>query len=113
MWITQLEKDAEYHPVLGTLFTKEEKRQNWNKLKSPYVYEVPFFGDYVIHGIAKGCNKNILIFNTKPEASEAIHVIKASEFHGKLHFCGAGFYVVIPASFGNYYPYFGNAVLNV
>ena len=56
-WITQLEKDSEHHPVLGAMFSEEEKRQNWNKLKNPYVYEVSFFGDYVIHGIAKGCQK--------------------------------------------------------
>ena len=83
-WISQLEIDAENHPVLGALFSSEEKKQNWNRLKSPFVYEVPYFGDYVIHGIAKGCKKNILIFNTNPHASESIHVIKASEFNGQV-----------------------------
>ena len=83
-WITETERDSENHPVLGALFSEEEKRINWNTLKSPYVYEVPFFGDYVIHGIAKGCQKDILIFNTSPAASEAIHVIRASEFNGEI-----------------------------
>ena len=43
MWISQLEKDAENHSVLGALFSDEEKGQNWNKLECPYVYEVPLF----------------------------------------------------------------------
>ena len=35
-----------------------------------------------MHAIAKGCHKNILIFNTSLEAADPIYVIKAEEFGG-------------------------------
>ena len=46
------------------------------------MYEIPFFGDLVMNGIAKGCRKNVLIFNTSIQAADPIYVIKANEFGG-------------------------------
>ena len=61
---------------------KKKKKENWNRLRQSGVYEVDFFGDMVIHAIARGCNKNILIFNTSVEAADPIYVIEASQFGG-------------------------------
>ena len=47
------------------------------------MYEVPYFGDFVMHGIARGCKKDILIFNTSHEAWDPIYVIRASRFGGQ------------------------------
>ena len=37
-----------------------------------------------MHGIARGCKKDLLIFNTSPEASDPIYVISASQFGGQI-----------------------------
>ena len=81
-WVTQLENDASNFPNIGAGFSLQERKENWDRLKQSGVYEIPFFGDLVINGIAKGCNKNILIFNTSIEAADPIYVIKANEFGG-------------------------------
>ena len=82
IWITKFESESAKYPSLGAGFTKEEQDENWNQLKHSGVYEVEFFGDFVIHAIAKGCKKNILIFNTSTEAADPIYVIQAKEFGG-------------------------------
>ena len=79
-WVTQLEKDVD--ATVGAGYTEEEKRENWERLKHSGVYDIPFFGDLVINGIAKGCHKNILIFNTSKEAADPIYVVQANEFGG-------------------------------
>ena len=82
VWVTELEMESSNYPALGAGYTKEEKEENWNQLKQSGVYEVDFFGDMVIHAIARGCNKNILIFNTNIEAADPIYVIQANHFGG-------------------------------
>ena len=82
VWMTDLEKQTINFPTLGAGFTAEERRENWNLLKQSGVYEIEFFGDMVLHGIAMGCHKNILIFNTNAEANYPIYVIEAKEFGG-------------------------------
>ena len=82
IWISELEMESSRYPSLGAGYTKEEQSENWNHLKHSGVYEVDFFGDLVIHAIAKGCHKNILIFNTSLEASDPIYVIRAEEYGG-------------------------------
>ena len=37
----------------------------------------------MVHGVAMGCRKVILVFNTNPNASDSIHVIQPEEFGGK------------------------------
>ena len=70
-------------PNIAAGYSEEEKKENWANLKRPWVYEVPYFGDFVMHGIARGCKKDILIFNTSPEAWDPIYVITASRFGGQ------------------------------
>ena len=82
IWVTELENESAKYPRLGAGYSDEEKKENWNLLKQSGVYEVEFFGDYVMHAIAKGCNKNILIFNTSAVAADPIYVIRATEFNG-------------------------------
>ena len=82
IWVTDLETESSKYPNLGAGFSKDEQKENWNCLKQSGVYEVEFFGDFVMHAIAKGCNKNILIFNTSTEAAYPIYVIKVTEFDG-------------------------------
>ena len=65
-------------------FTEEGKIENWKKLKLPKVYNIPFFGDLLIHAIARGRKRNILIFNTSTEAFDPIYVIKRSQFSGEI-----------------------------
>ena len=84
IWITELEIETEKYPILGAGYTEEERKENWNLLKHSGIYEVDFFGDLVLHAIAKGCQKNILIFNTSKEAPDPIYVIKAAEFGGNI-----------------------------
>ena len=81
-WVTELEHDAENYPTIGAGFSPEEKKENWDRLKESGVYEIPFFGDLIMNGIAKGCHKNILIFNTSIQAQDPIYVIEAKEFGG-------------------------------
>ena len=82
IWVTELEQESANYPRLGAGFSLEEREENWNHLKQSGVYEVEFFGDLVIHAIAKGCKKNILIFNTSVDAADPIYVIRAGEFGG-------------------------------
>ena len=72
IWITELEDASDQYPSLGAGYSKEERIENWNRLKQSGIYEVDFFGDFVMHAIAKGCNKNILVFNTSQDASDPI-----------------------------------------
>ena len=82
-WVTELEVEASKDPDIAAGYSDEIKRENWNLLKRPFVYEVPYFGDFIMHGIARGCKKDILIFNTSPEAWDPIYVITASRFGGQ------------------------------
>ena len=81
-WITAFERDAVNYPNIYASFTEQEKKKNWEKLKYPGVYNIPVFGDYVLDAIAKGCKKNILIFNTSVDATDPIYVIEANRFGG-------------------------------
>ena len=82
IWVSDLQGESSRFPSLGAGYSKEEKDENWNQLKQSGVYEIDFFGDLVIHAIARGCHKDILIFNTNLAAADPIYVIKAEEFGG-------------------------------
>ena len=82
IWVTELENESSKYPTLGAGYTKEEKEENWNRLKQSGVYEIDFFGDMVMHAIARGCNTNILIFNTNVEAADPIYIVEANQFGG-------------------------------
>ena len=82
IWVTELEDVSKKYPMLGTGYTAEEKKEHWNCLKHSGVYEVDFFGDFVLYAIAMGCHKDILIFNTSTNAYDPIYVIRANKFGG-------------------------------
>ena len=82
-WVTELEYEASKDPNIAAGYSDEEKREHWKELKRPWVYEVPYFGDFIMHGIARGCKKDLLIFNTSPEAFDPIYVISATKFGGQ------------------------------
>ena len=84
IWITDLENMDEKFPELCGGFSKEEAQHNWNQLKQQGVYNIDFFGDMMMYAIAKGCHKNILIFNTSPDAHSPIYVVEAKRFGGFL-----------------------------
>ena len=67
-------KSSKY-PRLGAGYSQDEKKENWNLLKQSGVYEVEFFGDFVMHAIAKSSNKNILILNTSSLAADPSHTL--------------------------------------
>jgi hypothetical protein len=82
VWVTELEMESSNYATLGAGYSEEEKKENWNRLKQSGVYEIDFFGDLVIHAIAKGCRKTIFIFNTSTDAGDPIYVVKPSQFGG-------------------------------
>ena len=84
IWITDLENLDWKYPELVGGYTKSQRDSNWNLLKQSGVYEIDFFGDMMMHAIARGCHKNILIFNTSPDAQDPIYVVKAEQFGGYL-----------------------------
>ena len=84
IWITDLENQTSKFPTLGAGYSKEQRCQNWNRLKQSGVYEIEFFGDLMLNAIARGSHKNILIFNTSPEAADPIYVVEAQQFGGFL-----------------------------
>ena len=45
-------------------FTENQLREGFEKVQQSGVYEVPYFGDMMLGGIACGIKKRILIFNT-------------------------------------------------
>ena len=84
IWVTDLEEESKRNPMIAPGFTEDVKRENWEKLKMPKVYNIPFFGDLLIHAIARGCKKNILIFNTSTKAFDPIYVVKGNQFGGAV-----------------------------
>ena len=82
VWVTELETESSKYPTLGAGYSDEEKEENWNRLKQSGVYEIDFFGDMVMHAIARGCKKNILIINTNVDAADPIYVVQANHFGG-------------------------------
>ena len=84
IWITDLENVSSNFPVLTAGFSKDESLQKWNLLKQSGIYEIGPFGDVMMQAIARGCHKNILIFNTSPEAADPIYVIEGNKFGGFL-----------------------------
>ena len=82
IWVTELEFQSANFPSLGAGYTEEQRQECWNSLKLSGVYEVDFFGDFVIHAISRGCHKDILIFNGSLNSNSPIYLIKAEEYGG-------------------------------
>ena len=84
IWVTEFEMESYKYPNLGAGYSETEKHDKWNQLRHSGVYEVDYFGDLVLYAIAKGCKKNILIFNTSVDADDPIYVIMADEYGGTV-----------------------------
>ena len=84
-WMTELQQASKEHDTLGADFTDEEKQENWDNLKTTGTWDIEFFGDLVMHGIAMGCRKNILIFNTTTAAGYPVYTVEASQFGGSIN----------------------------
>ena len=84
-WISMLERLENDYPLIGAGFTDKQKKESWNKLKQPGVYQVDYFGDFVIYAAAIGSKKVILTFNTSVDASDPIYVICPENFGFETH----------------------------
>ena len=62
----------------------EEWKDGFNVLKQPGTYEFTL-GDLVPPGIAHCTRKNLLIFNTSPQAHSPVYVISAATFGGSAN----------------------------
>ena len=68
------------HSPYNTL-TSNEWLRGWSEMLQPGAYERGIFGDLMIHGIACGLKKVLLIFNTNPDTPhDPIYVVKPSDF---------------------------------
>ena len=68
------------HTPYNTL-TSNEWLRGWSEMLQPGAYERGIFGDLMIHGIACGLKKVLLIFNTNPDTPhDPIYVVKPSDF---------------------------------
>ena len=45
-------------------YSRSDWSNGWNRVKQPRVYEVEYFGDFVVPAVACGLKKTILVFNT-------------------------------------------------
>ena len=53
--------------------TRKQIVAGFQEVMEPGVYEISFFGDMIMAGIACGVRKIILIFNTNPDISRRVH----------------------------------------
>jgi hypothetical protein len=81
-WMSEIEEIAfaEWNGGLSL----EEWKDGFNVLKQPGTYEFTL-GDLVPPGIAHCTRKNLLIFNTSPQAHSPVYVISAATFGGSAN----------------------------
>ena len=86
MWINEFQEEVDhnYPDSIPANLSPQLRLQQWNKLKHSGCWNVDLFGDMVPNAIARGCRKNLLIFNTSPAAASPIYVIQAETFGGVL-----------------------------
>ena len=80
LWISGGERlffDSDFNPG----FSLQDWKNGFGKLKKSGVYEVDFFGDFVIPSIAVGMKKIILIFNTNTVTPrEPVTIVHPSQY---------------------------------
>ena len=80
LFVTDMSNRTLYSPY-NTL-TPTEWLRGWSEMLQPGAYERGIFGDLMIHGIACGLKKVILIFNTNPASPhDPIYVVDPSDFN--------------------------------
>ena len=82
-WVTQLE---EVQKQIGCIDPNKYKTIDWVELKTPGTYTTDI-SDLAMVAIARGCQKDILIFNTSAEAHGPIYVIFAGQYEGGSRNC--------------------------
>ena len=82
IWMSEIETIA-YQGWNGGL-TLEEWKHGFDMLKQSGTYELTL-GDLVPPGIAHCTKKNLLIFNTSPQAHSPVYVISAATFGGSAN----------------------------
>ena len=66
-------------------YTEQQIREGFAKLQESGIYEIDFFGDMMIGGIACGIRKRILIFNTSENlVHDPISVIDPTHYDGRI-----------------------------
>ena len=80
IWMTEVESVAYEEWSYG--MTRNEWKDGWAVLKGPRTYEHQL-GDLVLPGIAHCTKKDILIFNTSPQAHSPIYVVESSLLCGQ------------------------------
>ena len=79
-WITEGENiffRSDFNPG----YSLQDWKAGFSQLKKSRVYEVDFFGDFVIPSIAVGMRKILLIFNTNPNSlREPVTVINPAQY---------------------------------
>ena len=79
-WITKLKNEQKQ---IGCIYTDKDRTTEWEQLKRPGTYTTEI-SDLALVAIARGCHKDILIFNTSVEAHGPIYVIRAGEYTGGI-----------------------------
>ena len=99
LWVVEFQTWYEFnHPD----FIEENIPEDlWDKLKKDEAYEINIVGDFLLPLISRGCKKNILVFNTSPQASDPIYVIQAGKHYSHSH----------PLSFQSPFPEFISSLL--
>ena len=79
-WISKAE--AEQHQI-DCIQKNNDIQNQWKELKIPGTYATEL-SDLAMVAIARGCHKDILIFNTDKEAHSPIYTIRAEEYDGGI-----------------------------
>eukprot|EP00116_Pleurobrachia_bachei_P001115 sb/3461377/ len=85
IWMSETERQARNSAFFLDLYTEEEWREAWTRLRGDGQYEVDYFGDLMILGIMHCVGKNALVFNVSEYRSHGpITVVRGDYFGGSL-----------------------------
>ena len=77
-WVTKLQKEQGQISIMDP---DKYTIDDWEKFKTPGTYNTDI-ADLAMLAIARGCNKDILIFNTEIGAHTPIYVLCAEDYEG-------------------------------
>ena len=83
-WVTELQNQTPNFPILTGGYSEDKQKNLWNELKRPGIWNVEYYGDFLIYAVARGSRKNILIFNTHSEAGIQINCVNGNQFNGSI-----------------------------
>ena len=79
-WITKAENEQ---GQIECIHKNVDRKLEWKQLKQPGTYMTEI-SDLSLIAIARGCHKDILVFNTTEKAHSPIYVIRAEEYTGGI-----------------------------